>query len=165
MSPDDAEYSALLQQLLADSATSRNARVHSWIEHQYDFVLAEHPSIDRPDSPLLPRPSNDYDALFFPTKSDDNDFEEQERVRALRFIVQEMAHWKSHANSSPRLSSDKVALFLFFNPSHSPLSASPSSSSLPCVLHDPLHLIPPHALPLVLHPHLPPPLLHQHPLL
>ncbi|KAG8216520.1 hypothetical protein J3R82DRAFT_6636 [Butyriboletus roseoflavus] len=118
MSEDDAAYSALLAQLLSDSATTRNARVHSWIEHQYDFALSEQSassrppspspssslgahrtlSIDRPDSPLLPRPS--YDALFFPppvpSNSDDHDFEELERVRALRFIVQEMAHWKSH---------------------------------------------------------------------
>ncbi|KAF8555806.1 hypothetical protein OG21DRAFT_1507306 [Imleria badia] len=128
MSEDDAAYSALLAQLLSDNAPTRNARVHSWIEHQYDFVLSELPfpssrppspspssslgahracSIDRPDSPLLPRISSDrtsspcpsYDALFFPPyqASKDNDFEEQERVRALRFIVQEMAHWKSTA--------------------------------------------------------------------
>ncbi|KAH0834887.1 hypothetical protein J3R83DRAFT_10533 [Lanmaoa asiatica] len=129
MSEDDVAYSALLAQLLSDSASTRNARVHSWIEHQYDFALSEQPispsspppspspssslgahrthSIDRPDSPLLPRSSSDrpsspcpsYDALFFPpsshSKSEDQDFEEQERVRALRFIVQEMAHWKS----------------------------------------------------------------------
>ncbi|KAG9311665.1 hypothetical protein JVU11DRAFT_7900 [Chiua virens] len=138
MSDDDAAYSALLAQLLSDSTTSRNARVHSWIEHQYDFALSEHSpsrppspspssslgahrtfSVDRPDSPLLPRFSSDrpsspcpsYDALFFPpptSKPDDNDFEEQERLRALRFIVQEMALWKSQAtHSSPRLACDK----------------------------------------------------------
>ncbi|KAF8136979.1 hypothetical protein EV363DRAFT_1293383 [Boletus edulis] len=131
MSEDDAAYSVLLAQLLSDSAPSRDARVHSWIEHQYDFVLSEQPhlpfassrppspspssslgahrgySIDRPDSPLLPRRSSDrtsspcpsYDALFFPSNTDNNDYEEQERVRALRFIVQEMVHWKSHASN------------------------------------------------------------------
>lgn len=87
MSEDDVAYTALLCQLLSDTSSSRNARVHSWIEHQYDFALSESsvkqgdaisdvacsrspspsPSSslgahrtfysDRPDSPLLPRSS------------------------------------------------------------------------------------------------------------
>ncbi|KAN0085987.1 hypothetical protein V8E55_007121 [Tylopilus felleus] len=149
MSEDDAAYSALLAQLLSDSANSRNARVHSWIEHQYDFVLSEQPSshspppspspssslgahrgasIDRPDSPLLPRSSYDrtsspcYDALFFPSSPDDDDFEEKERVRALRFIVQEMAHWKSKA-SQPHTHDKPLPA-----PPPSPASTSQSSS-------------------------------------
>ncbi|KAF8126128.1 hypothetical protein EV363DRAFT_594711 [Boletus edulis] len=168
MSEDDAAYSVLLAQLLSDSAPSRDARVHSWIEHQYDFVLSEQPhlpfassrppspspssslgahrgySIDRPDSPLLPRRSSDrtsspcpsYDALFFPSNTDNNDYEEQERVRALRFIVQEMVHWKSHA-SNPH-AHDKVC-----PPSLHPLpSLTPPSPSQP--LHPPPPLLSPH---------------------
>ncbi|KAI6001553.1 hypothetical protein F5J12DRAFT_236170 [Pisolithus orientalis] len=84
MSEDDAAYTELLTQLLSDSSSTRNARVHSWIEHQYDFAFSEQDpaanaphsrppspspssslgahrtfSIDRPDSPLLPRSSAD----------------------------------------------------------------------------------------------------------
>ena len=188
MSEDDAAYSALLAQLLSDSANSRNARVHSWIEHQYDFVLSEQPSshspppspspssslgahrgasIDRPDSPLLPRSSYDrtsspcYDALFFPSSPDDDDFEEKERVRALRFIVQEMAHWKSKA-SQPH-THDKVPV-LFFFPSSRSRPTAPSSSTTVTRL-DLSILVPPHALTFILYLHLPSPLLYQHALL
>ncbi|KAL4078108.1 hypothetical protein V8B97DRAFT_1865571 [Scleroderma yunnanense] len=153
MSEDDVAYTALLTQLLSDSSSTRNARVHSWIEHQYDFALSEQNntlrgdalptdsrppspspssslgahrtfSIDRPDSPLLPRSSADgpssprseacpsYDALFFPQSdalSEDDQLEERERERALKFLVQEMAHWKTvhsvpstpHRNDKP----------------------------------------------------------------
>ncbi|KIM54202.1 hypothetical protein SCLCIDRAFT_31311 [Scleroderma citrinum Foug A] len=84
MSNDDAAYTALLTQLLSDLSSTRNARVHSWIGHQYDFVLSEQNtdlppassrppspslssslgahctfSINRPDLPLLPRSSAD----------------------------------------------------------------------------------------------------------
>ncbi|OJA08814.1 hypothetical protein AZE42_05061 [Rhizopogon vesiculosus] len=41
MSEDDVAYTALLRQLLSDTSTTRNARIHSWIEHQYDFALSE----------------------------------------------------------------------------------------------------------------------------
>ncbi|KIJ61481.1 hypothetical protein HYDPIDRAFT_31348, partial [Hydnomerulius pinastri MD-312] len=144
MTEDDAAYTALLTQLLSDTSSTRNARVHSWIEHQYDFALSEQDSfakvdtsyppfansrspspspssslgahrtfsIDRPDSPCLPRFSSErpssprsescpsYDALFFPAPSapevltEDDEREERERERALRFLVQEMALWK-----------------------------------------------------------------------
>ena len=158
MSDDDAAYTALLTQLLSDSSSTRNARVHSWIGHQYDFVLSEQNtnlplvssrppspspssslgahrtfSIDRPDSPLLPRSSADgpssphsdacpsYDALFFPKADDaseDNQLEQRECERALRFIVQEMAHWKTahSAPATPHKYSDKVGC-IFFSPS------------------------------------------------
>ncbi|KAI6131423.1 hypothetical protein EDD16DRAFT_856442 [Pisolithus croceorrhizus] len=145
MSEDDAAYTQLLRQLLSDSSSTRNARVHSWIEHQYDFALSElNPShsrspspspssslgahrtfsVDRPDSPLLPRSSADspssprldacpsYDTLFFPQTpphSEEDQHEERERERALKFIVQEMAaHLKiQSAPSTPSKYTDK----------------------------------------------------------
>ncbi|KAI6105008.1 hypothetical protein EDD16DRAFT_234644 [Pisolithus croceorrhizus] len=146
MSEDDAAYTQLLRQLLSDSSSTRNARVHSWIEHQYDFATSEfNPShsrspspspssslgahrtfpVDRPDSPLLPRSSADspssprldacpsYDTLFFPQtprRSEEDQHEERERERALKFIVQEMAaHLKiQSAPSTPSKHTDKV---------------------------------------------------------
>ncbi|KAG6335319.1 hypothetical protein ID866_3767 [Astraeus odoratus] len=159
MSEDDAAYTDLLTQLLSDTSSTRNARVHSWIEHQYDFALSEQDtsardahmcltsvaksrtpspspssslgahrsfSIDRPDSPLLPRSSVDspssphlgpcpsYDALFFPQAdvlSDDNQLEERERERTLKFLVQEMARRKSQSMpSTPHKHGDKPIL-------------------------------------------------------
>lgn len=153
MSEDDAAYTQLLTQLLSDSSSTRNARVHSWIEHQYDFALSEQDpavaalnlshsrspspspssslgahrtfSVDRPDSPLLPRSSADspssprldacpsYDTLFFPQtppSSEEDQHEERERERALKFIVQEMAaHLKIQSvPSTPSKHTDKV---------------------------------------------------------
>ena len=160
MSDDDAAYMALLTQLLSDPSSTRNAWVHSWIGHQYDFVLSEQNtdlppassrlpspspspssslgahhtfSIDRPDSPLLPRSSADgpssphldacpsYDALFFPKADDaseDDQLEQRECERALTFIVQEMAYWKTahSAPATPHKYSDKVCC-IFFSPS------------------------------------------------
>ncbi|KIK24862.1 hypothetical protein PISMIDRAFT_677986 [Pisolithus microcarpus 441] len=152
MSEDDAAYTQLLTQLLSDSSSTRNARVHSWIEHQYDFALSEQDpavaalnlshsrspspspssslgahrtfSVDRPDSPLLPRSSADspssprldacpsYDTLFFPQtppSSEEDQHEERERERALKFIVQEMAaHLKIQSvPSTPSKHTDK----------------------------------------------------------
>ncbi|KAG2359536.1 hypothetical protein BDR07DRAFT_209592 [Suillus spraguei] len=159
MSEDDIAYTALLRQLLSDNSSTRNARVHSWIEHQYDFALSESdarvndddslsfgcsrapspsPSSslgahrtfcsDRPDSPLLPRSSVEcssipescpsYDALFFPvspsqTLAEDEVREERERERALRFLVQEMSHWKMQSSpTTPRKNVDKVYRFI-----------------------------------------------------
>ncbi|KAH7921172.1 hypothetical protein BV22DRAFT_749036 [Leucogyrophana mollusca] len=174
MNDDDAAYTALLTQLLSDTSSSRNQRVHSWIEHQYDFALSEESipskvandddksylsfscpsrtpspspssslgahrtfSIDRPDSPLLPRMSAEcgrldgagtrprtdssarapsYDALFFPAPSspelliEDEEREERERERALRFLVQEMANWRmQNSPITPHKGSDKVS--------------------------------------------------------
>ncbi|KAF9239251.1 hypothetical protein BU15DRAFT_74674 [Melanogaster broomeanus] len=166
MSEDDVAYTTLLTQLLSDNSSTRNARVHSWIEHQYDFALSEQEqdalakdgvstsypsfatsrspspspssslgahrtfSVDRPDSPLLPRlsgersssprtdPCPSYDALFFPTTSspesfpEDKELEERERERALRFLVQEMAHWNMQSPPvTPHKFADKVSLF------------------------------------------------------
>ncbi|KAF9226422.1 hypothetical protein BS17DRAFT_777243 [Gyrodon lividus] len=175
MSEDDVAYTALLTQLLSDTSTTRNARVHSWIEHQYDFALSEQDyiakhytsypslansrspspspssslgahrtfSIDRPDSPLLPRlsterpssprtdPCPSYDALFFSTTSspqvltEDEELEERERERALRFLVQEMAHWKMQsAPATPHKSADKP-----LPPPPSPASSTTQSIS------------------------------------
>ncbi|KAN0085977.1 hypothetical protein V8E55_007111 [Tylopilus felleus] len=54
-------------------------------------------SVDRPDSPLLPRCSS-YDAPFFSSHTtDDDDFKKEERLCALRCIVKEMAHLKYKA--------------------------------------------------------------------
>jgi hypothetical protein len=162
MCEDDVAYTALLRQLLSDNSTTRNARVHSWIEHQYDFALSEsdipanedeaisvgcsrQPSpspssslgahrtfySDRPDSPLLPRSSVEsssprpescpsYDALFFPAPQipAEHDMEEErERERALRFLVQEMAHWKMQSSPvTPHKSVDKVCHFVICYP-------------------------------------------------
>ncbi|KAG1884441.1 hypothetical protein F4604DRAFT_206331 [Suillus subluteus] len=165
MSEDDIAYTALLRQLLSDNSTTRNARVHSWIEHQYDFALSESdtrvneddlgcsrapspsPSSslgahrtfcsDRPDSPLLPRSSVEcssgpescpsYDALFFPvspsqTFAEDEVREERERERALRFLVQEMSHWKMKSSpTTPYKNMDK--------PLPSPPPPSPATST------------------------------------
>ncbi|KAH7882457.1 hypothetical protein F5I97DRAFT_370725 [Phlebopus sp. FC_14] len=154
MTEDDAAYTALLTQLLSDSSSARNARVHSWIEHQYDFALSEqHPSSrspspspsssigahrtfdsDRPDSPLLPRSSADcpsYDALFFPLASDTlnevDEREERERERALRFLVQEMAHWKLQSTpATPHRNTDKP---LPAPPPPSPATSTAQSTS------------------------------------
>ncbi|KAG2108709.1 uncharacterized protein F5147DRAFT_773508 [Suillus discolor] len=173
MSEDDVAYTALLRQLLSDNSTTRNARVHSWIEHQYDFALSESdtqvneddsaslgcsrapspsPSSslgahrtfcsDRPDSPLLPRssvecstpePCPSYDALFFPispshqTLAEDEAREERERERALRFLVQEMSHWKMQSSSTPpRKNMDKP---LPCPPPPSPATSTTQSTS------------------------------------
>ncbi|KAF8839672.1 hypothetical protein BDN67DRAFT_1012112 [Paxillus ammoniavirescens] len=175
MSEDDAAYTALLTQLLSDTSTTRNARVHSWIEHQYDFALSEQDclakstdpsyssvansrspspspssslgahrtfSIDRPDSPLLPRfsterpssprtdPCPSYDALFFPTPqalSEDDEREERERERALRFLIQEMANWKMQSfPGTPHKNTDKP---LPAPPPPSPASSTTQSTS------------------------------------
>ncbi|KAI6007888.1 hypothetical protein EDC04DRAFT_931550 [Pisolithus marmoratus] len=174
MSEDDAAYTELLTQLLSDSSSTRNARVHSWIEHQYDFAFSEQDhavshsrspspspssslgahrtfSVDRPDSPLLPRSSADspssprpdacpsYDTLFFPQsprRSEEDQREERERERALKFIIQEMAvHLKIQSTpSTPGKHTDKVRFHLFFSLS----SFMPTHVSSRC-LH-PLHL-------------------------
>ncbi|KAG2140588.1 hypothetical protein DEU56DRAFT_911655 [Suillus clintonianus] len=171
MSEDDVAYTALLRQLLSDNSSTRNARVHSWIEHQYDFALSESDtplnedvasgcsrapspspssslgahrtfSSDRPDSPLLPRSSVDcstrsescpsYDALFFPvspsqTFAEDEVREERERERALRFLVQEMSHWKMQSSpSTPRKNMDKP---LPCPPPPSPATSTTQSTS------------------------------------
>ncbi|KAG2342747.1 hypothetical protein BDR05DRAFT_948790 [Suillus weaverae] len=174
MSEDDVAYTALLRQLLSDNSTTRNARVHSWIEHQYDFALSESdtqvnendsvslgcsrapspsPSSslgahrtfcsDRPDSPLLPRSSVEcssrpescpsYDALFFPvspspqTFAEDEVREERERERALRFLVQEMSHWKMQSSpTTPRKNMDKP---LPCPPPPSPATSTTQSTS------------------------------------
>ncbi|KAG1762826.1 hypothetical protein EDD22DRAFT_538876 [Suillus occidentalis] len=172
MSEDDIAYTALLRQLLSDNSSTRNARVHSWIEHQYDFALSESdtrvneddsvgcsrapspsPSSslgahrtygsDRPDSPLLPRPSIEfsstpescpsYDALFFPvspspqTFAEDEVREERERERALRFLVQEMSHWKMQSSpTTPRKNLDKP---LPCPPPPSPATSTTQSTS------------------------------------
>ncbi|KAG2032416.1 hypothetical protein BDR03DRAFT_1015231 [Suillus americanus] len=170
MSEDDIAYTALLRQLLSDNSTTRNARVHSWIEHQYDFALSESdtrvneddlgcsrapspsPSsslgahrtfcCDRPDSPLLPRSSVEcsstpescpsYDALFFPvspsqTFAEDEVREERERERALRFLVQEMSHWKMQSSpTTPYKNMDKP---LPCPPPPSPATSTTQSTS------------------------------------
>ncbi|KAG1735594.1 uncharacterized protein EDB91DRAFT_1250425 [Suillus paluster] len=176
MSEDDVAYTALLRQLLSDTSSTRNARVHSWIEHQYDFALSEadttvnkdrddvslgcsrapspSPSSslgahrtfysDRPDSPLLPRSSAEcssqgpescpsYDALFFPvssspqTHAEDEVRDERERERALRFLVQEMSHWKMQSSpTTPRKNVDKP---LPCPPPPSPATSTTQSTS------------------------------------
>ena len=57
MSNDDAAYMALLTQLLSDPPSTCNARVHSWIGHQYNFVLSEQNTDLPPTSLRLPSPS------------------------------------------------------------------------------------------------------------
>ncbi|KAG1744266.1 hypothetical protein EDB19DRAFT_531549 [Suillus lakei] len=157
MSEDDVAYTALLRQLLSDNSTTRNARVHSWIEHHTSFGCSRAPSpspssslgahrtfcSDRPDSPLLPRSSVEcpsgpdscpsYDALFFPvspspqTFAEDEVREERERERALRFLVQEMSHWKMQSSSTtPRKNMDKP---LPCPPPPSPATSTTQSTS------------------------------------
>ncbi|EIW77263.1 hypothetical protein CONPUDRAFT_168239 [Coniophora puteana RWD-64-598 SS2] len=177
---EDTASTQLLNQLLNDTSSARNTRVHNWIEEQYDFALTEHAaaeadsgdnwtldeddeddasqfsfhesrvpspvpsstiganrafslSIDRPDSPVIPEhaarldaeadadalqgdvktptadkkhlprsrsrkePAPSYDDLFFPSTgrqlTEEETLFEDERNRALRFLVKEMAGW------------------------------------------------------------------------
>ncbi|EGO29151.1 hypothetical protein SERLADRAFT_412762 [Serpula lacrymans var. lacrymans S7.9] len=120
----DDEAAILLSQLLTDSSHSRNKRIHSWIEHQYDFALSEQthsrsPSPHRPDSPLLPAPEfctlppdsgrhspqqplcPDYDVLFFPPPLSPDDHIER-RDEAIRFPCSLSFTALSKANTSTR---------------------------------------------------------------
>ncbi|KAG1793616.1 uncharacterized protein HD556DRAFT_1308477 [Suillus plorans] len=177
MSEDDVAYTALLRQLLSDNSTTRNARVHSWIEHQYDFALSESdtqvneddsaslgcsrapspsPSSslgahrtfcsDRPDSPLLPRSS---------TLAEDEAREERERERALRFLVQEMSHWKMQSGSTPpRKNMDKLKFV------H--LALTLSTTTLASDVHNAVHFVACHAFAFLINAHLTTAFIHKH---
>ncbi|KAG2067123.1 hypothetical protein BDR04DRAFT_1120739 [Suillus decipiens] len=125
MSEDDVAYTALLRQLLSDNSSTRNARVHSWIEHQYDFALSESDVRVNNDDSLsfgcsrAPSPSPSSSLGAHP---EDEVREERERERALRFLVQEMSHWKMQSSpTTPRKNVDK--------PLPSPPPPSPATST------------------------------------
>lgn len=214
MSEDDVAYTALLRQLLSDNSTTRNARVHSWIEHQYDFALSESDvnendavSVDcsrppspspssslgahrtcgsvRPDSPLLPRSSVEssfslqpescpsYDALFFPaaslpqTPAEHDAQEERERERALRFLVQEMAHWKMRSTpTTPRQSVDKVFHFMNrYSTSQNLLTSlalALSTTTLTSNIYHSVHFFTRHTFALIVHAHFTSAFIHEY---
>ena len=83
-----------------------------------------------------------YGALFFrqlEVVSADDQLEEREHERAVRFIVQEMAHWKTthSAPSTPHKYSDKVGSYFLF-PSMPRLTHRCSSCPPACVHWTPL---------------------------
>lgn len=114
----DQDYLKKRQALLQDSL--RDQRIHHWISSQYDFALSEFESETHPqdippsraDSPLLGFPDGvatsacgslledapcpSYDPLFFSDPSQDSlstadqEFEDGERERALKFLIEEM---------------------------------------------------------------------------
>jgi hypothetical protein len=116
MDVTDQDYLKLREALFQDSL--RDQRIHQWISSQYDFALSEFdndenniPPPSRPDSPLLgfpdptssprssssvPRECPSYEPLFFSDHSQDNlstadqVFEDGERERALKFLIQQM---------------------------------------------------------------------------
>lgn len=111
----DPDYLNIRQALLQD--TWRDQRIHHWIASQYDFALSEVEDSRKPipasraDSPLLGFPTTatsvgsdesshegscpSYESLFYSPSRDnfsitEQEFEESERERALRFLIQEM---------------------------------------------------------------------------
>ncbi|KIM76206.1 hypothetical protein PILCRDRAFT_652748 [Piloderma croceum F 1598] len=109
MDATDQDYLKKREALFQDSL--RDQRIHQWISSQYDFALSEFenendiPPPSRADSPLLgfpdgravtPRECPSYEPLFFSDPSQDNlstadqQFEDGERERALKFLIKEM---------------------------------------------------------------------------
>jgi hypothetical protein len=116
MDATDQDYLKKREALFQDSL--RDQRIHQWISSQYDFALSEFenendvPPPSRADSPLLGFPDGgatskislqeesapcpSYEPLFFSDPSQDNlstadqEFEDGERERALKFLIEEM---------------------------------------------------------------------------
>jgi len=114
MDATNQDYLKIREALFQDS--SRDQRIHHWIASQYDFALSEFEAegcipASRADSPLLGFPDNvatttsdlsheeapcpSYEPLFYSPSQDnlstaDLEFEESERERALKFLIQEM---------------------------------------------------------------------------
>ena len=115
MDPIHPDYLTIRQVLLRDPL--RDQMIHHWIASQYDFALSEVEDSYKPipasraDSPLLGFPTTatsvgsdessqegsfpSYEPLFCSPSQDnlsttEQEFEESERERRLRFLIQEM---------------------------------------------------------------------------